>query len=290
MPGVNALRTTVLLVGPALVAVGVVALTDGPVVLVAGAVASGEPGGRAAGGSGLDAGDGAPEAPRVGLEIDLVWIPGPARRWAGLGRPGVFVSRFEITNAQYLEFVRATGYDGSEHPSSKSSEPFLGHVVDGSCPADQLDHPVCNLNWHHAVAFCAWLSERSGVVVRLPTDAEWMWIAAGADGRMYPWGDPWDPTLCNWGDNTGGDRFGLVDGVRESAAVGTFPAGATPEGVEDMAGNIWEWSAEGHLRGGPWCLGPEMMRCEVVADEGVDQANDKFGFRVVVEPARSAEF
>lgn len=220
-----------------------------------------------------------PPSPGLALDIELVLIEGRDPD------ESCFFSRFEITNAQYLEFVHATGYDGSEHPSSKVTEPFLAQVVDGHCPPDQLDHPVSNLNWHHAVAFCEWLSAESGAVVRLPTDAEWEWAASGPEHRVYPWGDEWDPARCNWGDSSGGDRFGLWDGYRASAPVGSFPRGATPQGLEDMAGNIWEWTQEGHLRGGPWCLDPEMMRCDLVADEGVDQANDKFGFRILVEPA-----
>ncbi len=220
---------------------------------------------------------GPPAAPALALNCPLVWIKGPARG------QGFFLSQFEITNAQYIEFVRATGYDGSDHPSSKATEAFLAHVKDGVCPPELLDHPACNLNWHHAVAFCEWLAAESGVPVRLPTDAEWQWAASGREGRAYPWGDRWDPTRCNWGDNTGGDRFGLEDDWSASAPVGSFPTGATPEGVQDMAGNIWEWTTEGHLRGGPWCLDPGMMRCDRIGDEGVDQANDKFGFRILVE-------
>lgn len=219
-----------------------------------------------------------PAPPDLGIDLELRWVP------VGSPADGLFFGAFEVTNAQYLEFVDATGYDGSDHPSSKAAEPFLAHVVDGRCPDDLRTHPACNLNLHHARAFCDWLTERSGWVVRLPTDREWERAARGTEGRAYPWGNSWDPARCNWGDSTGGDHFGRWDGFGAAAPVGSFPTGATPEGLHDMAGNIWEWTAEGHLRGGPWCLGADMMRCEIVAREDVDQCNDKFGFRVVVEP------
>lgn len=213
----------------------------------------------------LDLGDDAPP-------IELVAIP--PRPGAA---PGFAIGRTEVTNAQYAAFVRATGYDGRDAPSTKPGETFLMHFVDGAPPAARRDEPVCHVNLVHARAFCAWLAERSGRAVRLPTDAEWTWAAAGAAERRYPWGDDWDPRRCNWGD------AGAQDGFSSHAPVGSFPDGATPEGALDLAGNAWEWSAEGHLRGGPWCLGPEQQRCAWIAAEDVGRCDDKFGFRVVVE-------
>lgn len=192
-------------------------------------------------------------------------------------RRAFYIGKFEITNAQYAAFVRETGYDGSDHPSSKPTEQFLDYWTDGRYPPDLRDHPVTRINWHHAKAFCDWLARKTGRVVRLPTDAEWEWAARGRAGRVYPWGDEWDPRRCNWGDP------GEIDGYAETAPVGSFPAGATPEGVHDLAGNIWEWSANKVLRGGPWCLDAESVRCEWKGREDPQRADDKFGFRVVVE-------
>lgn len=189
-------------------------------------------------------------------------------------------SRHEVTNAQFQRFIEATGYDGSDYPSSKPGEEFLRTWVDGRHPAGGGDHPVCDVNWHHAVAYCAWLSLETGCTVRLPTDAEWLAAAAGPEGRAYPWGAAWDATRCNWGDG------GTQDGFREAAPVGSFPRGATPDGLLDMAGNIWEWTAEKHLRGGPWCERVEWQRCDFVAAEDPLRADDKFGFRVVMEVDR----
>ncbi|MCA9287234.1 MAG: SUMF1/EgtB/PvdO family nonheme iron enzyme [Phycisphaerales bacterium] len=230
----------------------------------------------------------------LGLPLELVWIDcsgtsGPAADDLPEENPagGFFIARTEITNAQYAAFVADSGYDGSDHPSSKPGETFLRHFdreSDGrfACPPGREHDAVTNVSWYHAAAFCRWLSEQTGAVVRLPTDREWERAAGGTERRTYPWGDEWDATRCNWGDSRN-RRFGGFDGYPEIAPVGSFPDGATPEGVLDMAGNAWEWTLDQSLRGGPWCLGPEMMRCDQVAREDADRADDKFGFRVVVE-------
>lgn len=200
--------------------------------------------------------------------IELVAIPG-----SGSIRP-FKIGKYEITKAQFRAFIRETGYDGSEFPTSKPTEPFLKGWKDGRFPKGQDRYPVCYVNWHHAKAFCAWLAQKSGRPVRLPTDAEWTLAAAGQEGRKYPWGNTWDLKKCNSGTSE--------DGFSEAAPVGSFPKGKTPEGVFDMAGNIWEWSAEGHLRGGPWCMGPETVLCAFVAQENTERCDDKFGLRICV--------
>lgn len=206
--------------------------------------------------------------------IELVSIPPPPGKTRGF-----LLGKYEVTNAQYAAFVRASGYDGADHPSSKPTEPFLAHWENGRPPPGLRDHPVAHVNWYHAVAFCRWASRVTGRRVRLPTHGEWTWAAAGGTGRAYPWGEGWDPRRANWGDR------GRVDGYAGAAAVGSFPAGATPTGVHDLAGNIWEWTAGKTLRGGPWCGPPAWLRVDFVARrEDPRRADDKFGFRVVVEP------
>lgn len=111
--------------------------------------------------------------------------------------------------------------------------------------------PVTDINWHEAQAFCAWLScqpdlnmrliDASGrslpppqrLHFRLPTEAEWEHAARGVDGRRFPWGDEFHPHLAN---------------TRESGRAapnppGVYPGGRSPYGIEDMAGNVWEWTA-----------------------------------------------
>ena len=184
------------------------------------------------------------------------------------------ISKYEITNRQYQAFVRDTGYDGRDHPSSKGTEPFLHHFTDGRHPEGRAEYPVCYVNWWHARAYCDWLSMKIGKTVRLPTAEEWLFVAAGAEKRKYTWGNDWDLKRCNWGSTE--------DGFAESAPVGSFPNGCTPEGVHDMCGNIWEWCEDKALRGGPWCMGRDTVTTSCASRGDTDRADDKFGFRIVV--------
>ncbi len=200
------------------------------------------------------------------------------------------IGKFEVTYQQFAPFIQATSYDGKDHPSSVSKEQFLDDWKGGMYPSARAFHPVCYLNVQHARAYCKWLTYVTGHIVRLPTDAEWSLASMGkGHRRAYPWGDAWDPRCAN----IGGDS----DGFEESAPIGSFPLGATPEGVHDMAGNIWEWTSStpqapvpdlgdplgGHLRGGPWCMGPDTVLSKQIAREDPDRADDKFGLRIVVE-------
>ena len=123
------------------------------------------------------------------------------------------ITRHPVTNAQYAAFVEATWHAAPQH--------WKG----GKIPHGKENHPVVNVSREDAQAFCEWAG------VRLPTEAEWEKAARGTDGRTYPWGNqPPTQALCNYNRNVG-----------DTTPVGQYPKGASPYGVLDMAGNVWEW-------------------------------------------------
>jgi formylglycine-generating enzyme required for sulfatase activity len=126
------------------------------------------------------------------------------------------IARHPVTNAQYELFVKTTSYAAPRHWEN------------GKIPAGKENHPVMNVSWQDAQAFCGWAG------VRLPTEAEWEKAARGTEERKYPWGnEPPTKELCNFGNLVG-----------DTTPVGRYPKGASPYGVLDMAGNVWEWVSD----------------------------------------------
>lgn len=135
--------------------------------------------------------------------------------------PDYYMAKTPVTQAQYALFVQATGY---RQPTRRDN---------GQPPPDKQDHPVVYVSWDDAVAYCRWLSKRANLVYRLPTEAEWEKAARGTDGRIYPWGNQWDGRRCNTPES----------GLNDTTPVGAYPDGASPYGLLDMVGNVWEWCA-----------------------------------------------
>lgn len=148
-----------------------------------------------------------------------------------------------VTNRDYLRFIEATGHQAPDvdrptwkhygliHPYARTRR----HAwVGGKPPAGRLAHPVVLVSHADAQAYAAWLSARLDATWRLPTELEWEKAARGTDGRWFPWGNTWNPRLANTHD------LGPLD----TLPVGTFPAGKSPFGMLDAAGQVFEWTAD----------------------------------------------
>jgi formylglycine-generating enzyme required for sulfatase activity len=129
------------------------------------------------------------------------------------------IAQTPVTNALYAAYQQATG---AHRPITWG--PAL--------PTELQQHPVVDINWYEAQTFCQWLSDQLEQHYRLPTEAEWEKAARGTDGRAFPWGDTFDLMRCNVKER----QLGITTPIDQ------HPAGASPYGILDMAGNVWEWT------------------------------------------------
>ena len=165
------------------------------------------------------------EAPRHGEEL-----------------PGYEITRSLITNAQYAVFVAMTGHRAPDVDPETWRGYKLIHPYERTRkfawtarhpPKGREDHPVVLVSHADARAYAAWLSQKSGRTWRLPTELEWEKAARGTEGRRFPWGEAWDPARLNSHDR----------GPFDTLPVGRFPEGASPFGMLDPAGQVFEWTA-----------------------------------------------
>jgi len=190
--------------------------------------------------------------------------------------PTFYVDLYEVTNEQYKKFVEAT------------HRPPPDYWSNGNYPVEKKKHPVAYVTWYDAHDYCQWAGKR------LPTEEEWEKAARGTDGRLYPWGNEFDPKKANMPQSRLGD----------TTPVGSFPQGRSPYGLYDMSGNVWEWTESwakpypgspiptGHyftgeykvLKGGSW-VDCSFYRCGISAltfNRGYFKPltkNQGFGFR-----------
>jgi formylglycine-generating enzyme required for sulfatase activity len=219
--------------------------------------------------------------------------------------PRYYIGRYPVTGRQFRAFIDQSGHK-AENDGSLYGPP---------------NHPVVWLGWSDALKYCEWLTARlrdwqgtpeplatllrqEGWGVTLPSEPEWEKAARGTDARAYPWGDEPDNNRGNFGGT----------GIMTTSAVGCFPEGVSPYGIEDMSGNVWEWTrsvwgpypypvdAAGRAereslelregvrrvrRGGAFFSSPRSARCTVRLGSGPYPHGGGMGCRLVLRPALS---
>ena len=128
-----------------------------------------------------------------------------------------FIGKHEVSNAEYMEFIELTGH----------AKPTFWEDETLNLP----NHPVVGVNWRDAMAYAKWKGHR------LPTEAEWEKSARGNDNRLWPWGRKFDKGFFFYYVNV----FGEDDNYKKTAPVNYYESGASPFGLLNMSGNVWEW-------------------------------------------------
>ena len=239
-----------------------------------------------------------------------------------------YVGKYEVAVAQYRQFVQATGHKTQAEKEGGGGYDAKGAFLDkanfswqspGFAQTD--DHPVVCMAWNDAKAFCGWLNATDttrpeGWSYRLPTEAEWEYVARGSESLTYPWGNEWNGIRCNFKDKSSGVRHAdpkVDDGHPRTAPVGTYSRrGNSPFDVADMVGNAWEWCEDYYApqfyatsshddprntevvdtrtaRGGSW--GNEPLECRSALRIGFKYSfrYNGIGFRVVLARPRRSE-
>ena len=176
---------------------------------------------------------------RIGLSEaeaeEIVRTQGMSRKWVGtatpvseLWLPDFYMDVTPVTRAEYARFAATI-------------------VPEMVAPTEETDHPAVNVNWFAAKAYCEW----SGKL--LPSETQWEKGARGVDGRIYPWGNDWDRARLNSGERIQNGEFADIrawqrwwqvmqsTGQIHTSPVAAHSGGASPYGLLDMAGNVWEW-------------------------------------------------
>ena len=202
------------------------------------------------------------------------------------------LAKYPVTNAQFQAFIEDDGYTTPRYWEG------LAQTFDAPDPSrwPEADCPKTDVSWYEAVAFTRWLSERLEMTVRLPTEWEWQWAAAGETGWDYPYGQTFDAAKCNT----------LESGLGRTTPVTRYAGkdnGDSPFGVSDMSGNVWEWclneyeslvnvevgeDARRVVRGGAWGSGRDSASVALRNNPRPHSRHLRLGFRLAVSSPFSA--
>ena len=221
--------------------------------------------------------------------------------------PDLYVAKYTVTNQHYRRFIGYLESKEREFERIVSVEEYKEHLYamatgikgfgdylqkekelatrfrsgyDDNKKFNKDDQPVAWVSWYGASAYCLWLSLLEGnALYRLPTEKEWEYAAGGRESRTYPWGgeEP-SPQRANFNENEG-----------TTTPVGRYPEGATPEGLYDMAGNVWEWTEDLYdedkawrsLRGAYYNSKADALRCSSRLSVNPGYNDGNVGFRVI---------
>ena len=195
--------------------------------------------------------------------------------------PDYYMDQYPVTNQNYAAFLNTA------QPSKKSLDKWINLAGKYKNEKSRIslrknqfhtkagyeNYPVIYVSWHGAEAYTRWVDKR------LPSEQEWEKAARGTDGRIYPWGNMFDKNLCNTKEA----------GPGYTTPVDHYPAGKSPFGCRDMAGNVWEWTDSWYdddekykvLRGGSWFFTALGCRCAARYRDYFlpNGRSDNFGFR-----------
>ncbi len=237
-----------------------------------------------------------PEEREYGYQLDETLHKSTAARQYGwfekevsqrrVSLPAYRIDRTPVTQAAYQQFVTRTGHRAPFVTQAVWEGYGLIHAYDAvqkflwreqQAPSGREQHPVVLVSQADAVTYCTWRGRQEGRTLRLPTEAEWEKAARGADGRYFPWGNPFQATHLNSYDK----------GPFDTAPVGQYPQGQSPYGVFDMAGQVFEWTAtlwqanaqRYVVKGGSWNDLPGVTRAAARHGRPADLKHILVGFR-----------